>query len=583
MSEITVRVTYFFKCVFRQVSVENGVIFFCLFLLLFPGRTNAATLGSAVKLQDRLASDLFLPDFTAPAENEKFTLPVISPPQPVPDSSSVPLLFLKDVRFSGNTVFKRDALLQVAEPYLNRLVSANDLEELRIRISYMYIDQGYVNSGAVLPDQKISNGVVHYQIVEGQLTDILITGTGWLWPGYVSSRLNGNEEDILNIQDLQEKFQLLLTDPLIKRLTGELKPGDKPGDAVLDLLVDRETPYALSLAFDNYHPPSSGSYEGVLDGRLYNLTRLGDELFLHGEVTEGAWDVSGMFAVPVSSRDTRLFLRFEKSSSSVIEESLKIIDIDSSFRSYEAGINHPLYRTLSSEFITGISLSWRRSKTWLLGETFPFSPGVESDGTASTSVVRITGEYTDRSQTSVVALRSTFAIGVSLFNSTVHSDEADSRFFAWIGQGRYGHKFDDIDSKLLLRADIQLASDMLLPMERLAVGGVYSVRGYRENELVRDNGCALSMEFRYDLYGDPEDTNHLSMQLAPFLDGGTGWNDGMFEDIEYLASGGLGLLLNWKGVHAECFLAYAFTDPVEKVDYDLQDSGIHFRLSWDLF
>ena len=127
---------------------------------------------------------------------------------------------------------------------------------------------------------------------------------------------------------------------------------------------------------------------------------------------------------------------------------------------------------------------------------------------------------------------------------------------------------------------MQFASDALLPMERFALGGRYSVRGYRENEMVRDNGFSASAELRYDLHGDPERKDTLSIQLAPFIDTGSAWNKSEFDDAKLLLSTGVGVVVNWKDFFAECFLAYAINEPVEKIDSDLQDSGIHFRLSW---
>ena len=58
------------------------------------------------------------------------------------------------------------------------------------------------------------------------------------------------------------------------------------------------------------------------------------------------------------------------------------------------------------------------------------------------------------------------------------------------------------ESHLILRASTQLASDALLAMEKFVVGGHATVRGYRENQFVRDNGFAASAELRFPLFVD---------------------------------------------------------------------------------
>ena len=46
---------------------------------------------------------------------------------------------------------------------------------------------------------------------------------------------------------------------------------------------------------------------------------------------------------------------------------------------------------------------------------------------------------------------------------------------------------------------MQLSADPLLPIERIAIGGIDTVRGYRENELVVDSGWITSAELRIPL------------------------------------------------------------------------------------
>lgn len=56
-------------------------------------------------------------------------------------------------------------------------------------------------------------------------------------------------------------------------------------------------------------------------------------------------------------------------------------------------------------------------------------------------------------------------------------------------------------SRLLLRASAQLSDDPLMSLEKLAIGGVDTVRGFRENTYVRDNGVALSVEMQLPVWG----------------------------------------------------------------------------------
>ena len=52
-----------------------------------------------------------------------------------------------------------------------------------------YVNNGYVNSGAVIPDQTVADGVITFDIIEGELTRIDLEGNKWFRDGYIRKRL----------------------------------------------------------------------------------------------------------------------------------------------------------------------------------------------------------------------------------------------------------------------------------------------------------------------------------------------------------------------------------------------------------
>ena len=76
----------------------------------------------------------------------------------------------------GNTVVSDDALAGIASEYESRRLGAFEIEELRERLTRVYLDQGYVTSGAVVPAQGLRDGVLEIDIVEGRLTRIDVEG-----------------------------------------------------------------------------------------------------------------------------------------------------------------------------------------------------------------------------------------------------------------------------------------------------------------------------------------------------------------------------------------------------------------------
>jgi len=212
--------------------------------------------GDALAGQQPAGRPLPLPDYATEGDDPaaRFELPPL-PPELIAEESRGPHFMLRKVIFSGNTQFNDEQLEEIVADYIGRQINIADLEEMRLRITRRYVDGGFVNSGARLPRQKISNGEVRFEIVEGRLTGINISGNERLDPDYLTKRLQLDENEVLDTRKLQQQFQLLLTDPLIDRLNGALRPGIAPGEAMLDLEVQRALPYRLTVAADNHHSP----------------------------------------------------------------------------------------------------------------------------------------------------------------------------------------------------------------------------------------------------------------------------------------------------------------------------------------
>ncbi|MBA2491622.1 MAG: ShlB/FhaC/HecB family hemolysin secretion/activation protein, partial [Gammaproteobacteria bacterium] len=207
------------------------------------------------------------------------------------------------------------------------------------------------------------------------------------------------------------------------------------------------------------------------------------------------------------------------------------------------------------------------------------------DGKATATVLRLSQGWINRSLVQVLAARSTFSLGVDALGATMNGGALhDGRFFAWLGQFQLARRLGDSGSQFIFRTDLQLAEDPLLPLEQFAVGGAYTVRGYRENQLVRDNGLVASAEFRIPVLRLPiprlsRTVEDGFVQLAPFADFGWAENtDIATPDPNTISSLGLGL--RWdpsSNLHAEIYWGYGLRE-IDTLNEDLQDSGIHFRV-----
>ena len=539
------------------------------------------------------APELRDPEF-APPRGPRFELPPLPPAQPG-GLASGRTVFVRDVVVTGNTALPPGRLDEIARPYEGREVALEELFRLKDELTLAYVNAGYVNSGAVLPDQEVSGGIVRLEVVEGRLETVEITGTRALDARFLERRVRLGAGRPLDIVALQERLQLLLLDPSIERLDARLLPGSAPGQARLEVAVE-EAPRRLSvdLGAANDQSPSIGGTRGELAVTWRNLLGRGDPLRLTLRGSEGLREVGFGYAFPLTARDLRVRIEGEASEADIVDDEVEDLDIESSSRSLTLGLSTPVYETVANRVGLDLALVRERNRTSLLDEPFAFSPGTD-EGRTDLTLLRLTQDWLHRGRSRAVSAASTFTVGLDALGATA-GGEPDGQFLAWLAQAELVQRlFSDTDA-LALRGTLQLTADPLLASEQFAVGGLGSVRGYRINELVRDNGWALSAEYRLPvlpwllrrLVPDPAARPEgATLELVPFVDAGGAWNhDGADledDDADTLLSVGLGLRGAFRRLSAELYWGLPLTDRDGSSEDPLQDAGVGFRVGLRLY
>ncbi|WP_419661971.1 putative surface antigen (D15) [Desulfosarcina variabilis str. Montpellier] len=575
----------------RLSAARLGCTLVVFLLLIFPSPLVAQErpgIDPTLRSGDRQAPLLKDDEDVLPA-------PTITPPE-IPDedigsgeqSQLGPRIkvWAKQIRTIGNKTFSDAQLAPITKPFLNQQLDYQDLEQIRRNLTLHYIQNGYINSGAVLPDQTVTDGVVTFVIVEGELTEVNISGNRWLRDWYYRSRVQLASGPPVNITNLEQRLQLLQQEDMIRRVQAELKPGMAPGKSVLALQVAERLPVDVWVAFNNYQSPSVGAERGLIALAHRSLTGLGDRLsFTYGRSRGLDPLVDVAYQIPFTPWDTELGLRYRKNDFDIVEEQFKDLDIESESEIYEVRLRQPVWHTTSHELAIGLIGERLHSQSWIMGTPYSFSAGTE-DGESTVAALRFFQEYLYRTRQNVVAVNSRFSWGLDTLDATQHdNEEPDGQFFAWLGQFQWAGIIDPLDIQTILRTDAQFSNEPLLALEQIPVGGRYSVRGYLENQLVRDNGVVASLEIRIPLIQNTVWADYL--QVAPFFDYGQAWyEEASTPDPRTIFSVGVGL--RWAltmmtdpfpiSTALEVYWGHQLED-VENDGDTLQHDGFHFQLA----
>ena len=478
-----------------------------------------------------------------------------------------------DIEVVGSTVLQSEIAALVA-CYEGKTVALSDLFNLRSQITQLYIGKGYLTSGAFIPNNQLLEGTLQVQVIEGSIESVQVNGLSRLRESYVQNRLRGASTP-LNQDDLRGSLQLLQLDPNIQTVNAELTAGSQPGRSLLILDLAEPKPFTLFTSTDNLRSPSIGSVGGNLSASYRNLFGIGDVIFVSYGLTEGLDLYDTRLTFPVNAADGTLSLGYSNSGSRIIEDRFRDVGIRSSTDTVSIGFRQPVYRTPSEEIALGLDFDWRRSQSFILDDVpFSFSVGPE-DGLSKVSALRFSQEWTKRSASSVLAARSQFNLGLDIFDATTNATGPDGQFFSWIGQFQW---VQQVSPKVLslVKFNAQLTPDSLLPLERFSLGGVGSVRGYPQNQLVADNAVNASAELRIPLTLDPN-----ILQITPFLETGIGWNNFTGNpESNFLLGTGVGL--RWQAT-PNFFLRTDYGIPLIGISdrgSSLQDNGLYFSLTY---
>ena len=570
---------------------------------------------------------------TVPPSSDPLQTPVSPNLTPEKTPENFTQITVTKFDFEGNTAFKTEELQrEFTNNLVNQTLPLSRLLELASKITDFYKKRGYETSGAIIsiPTKTQQNctekvtikscrGAVTIKLIEDEVQEIRVipfcprnrensnsendctkTKPLRLDPEYVRSRLALATSKPLNLERLQEALQLLRLNTPVANISATLSAGSAPGKSILEVQVKETNTFNTALSINNSRSPSSGSFQRRAGFSEANFLGMGDSLSTNYNNTDGSngWDIS--YTIPFNPRNGTLNFSYSDTSSNVIEPPFKQLDINSQSRAYELTVRQPIIQTIKkknqeensseyTQFSLGLTFSRKESETSLLGTPYPLSPGANDQGQTRISALRFFQEWSKQNSPRVMAVRSQFNVGIGACDTPINQPISgvnevvpDNRFFSWQGQAQWV-QFLAPETPLLLRTNMQFAGRTLVPLEQFAIGGTGSVRGYRQDTLLTDNGIFTSAELQLPILRISKWKSVF--QLTPFVDYGTAWNSSGRENSnpDSLASVGLGLQFR-QGSNFTARLDWGIPlIYVNSRERTWQENGLNFTLLWNPF
>ena len=408
-----------------------------------------------------------------------------------------------------------------------------ELEQAATNVTDTLRDAGYMLAQAVVPPQQVENGVVLVQVYVGMLGQVSAQGNQLYDAGDLTHAFTGQEGRVVRTRDVESAVLRINDLPGIEAVA-VFAPGESIGETRLRIRASEEDPLAFYAQVDNYGVESTGEVRLLAGVQVNNISGHRDRLRVDGVKTFSPGDLRNArvnYEITHRKLVHTLGLGYSETHYDVEDEG----NIEGDTIIADVYLRSRWIRTRNFNVSTVAGLAKKRARVDFVD--FDFTQGTDRLTVGEATVVF------DGYESWANALYRGSLSYYRGFDDFIGSmdDRGDNGSLGTVdGEQRLPGDFEKFvlrynrlqglvrNHALLIRFAGQYTDDQLSSLEKMSLGGPYTVRAYPVAEYVREtavfgslawvvNGGALSTA---NVYGEKTWADVLS--LSVFADYGWG-------------------------------------------------------------
>lgn len=434
---------------------------------------------------------------------------------------------LKKIVTDASAVLTDAELDAIIKPYEGKQVQLNDIYAIVDKINALYNDKGYVTCRAFLPPQTITDGTVKLLLVEGRTGSTIVNNNKYTKTKYITNRMHLAKGEIANIKQLNKDL-LLFNATNYTQLRIMMKAGTEPGTTDYEITAYEPMRDTWTIFEDNAGSDTSGEYRTGLFFNTKSLSGHCDALSLGTVISEGTKAANVMYSRSLGRSGTKMNLVYSTNAVEVVKGDYEDM-IKGHANSYAIGFTQPI--VVNETTRTELSLDYNRqnSKTDFMPAGTRFN--IVDDSVQDFSLGFAMTNY---GASHVFYQKHSYVRGYS--ESAPDMSAQNSQNFGFYKFNAMYQKLYKAGQMWSLRADAQWSgSEGMVSSRQFYMGGMYSVRGYKENYLGGDGGFTFSAEYAVPVI-------NKNTSAFTFFDYGHVYGNGQSDDQHnVLSSVGLGI------------------------------------------
>lgn len=495
---------------------------------------------------------------------------------------------IKDIELKGADSLPAVDRTRLLKPYIGQCLGVAQLNELLKVITDYYIAKGRVTSRAYLPQQDLSNGHLQVLVVEGKLEALKAAEGSSVTDRELAMAFPGKVGEALNLREVEQLVDQLSRLPS-KQAQMELTPGSEVGGSEVVVKNQPQKPWRASLSRNNDGQKSTGEQQWGAGLEWDSPLGLADQLILRG----------GHDAVSdhqKTSKNSMLYYNVPwgwwNFSYSYSESEYRTFGVVQGFKFKQNGDsqNHQLraerviHRDDVSKTSVNLGLTHLRTNNYLLDARLDNSNRLSEFQVGLTHGRRIGSAF--------VNLDVGMQNGIGAFDAQSNQQERDPRgnltptprYRKYTATMSYLQPFTLWGESLSFSslATGQRSEDVLFAPQRMSLGGSYSVRGFKDQQLNGDSGGYWRNEVRW---ARPVTVDWMRPALLEY-GASVGYDQGVIRNDRYnddqhgrVSSNSVELFARGKYVSTSVTFAHSLERPGVVTE---REAPIYFRLDFFL-
>ncbi len=433
------------------------------------------------------------------------------------DNREAPCFHIQHIEIDGWDSDLSPLISQFEKQCINKA----DIDKMLEILTDYFVERGLVTTRAYVPAQDLSSGILKLIVVEGTVEDIKPSSADTLSDGQIKTAFPDLKNKKLNLRDFEQGLDQINRLPN-SNASVEFEPGSKQGQsiAVIDNPVGKS--WRISAGTDNSGSEATGEIQQLYSGEAYNWFGINDLISLsYGQDTE-----------PGSSRKASR----SKTASLSIPYGYWLLSFSGNHFEYRNQVDGLVQDFKSS----GTSTTWRAdlarvlhrdqtSKTTLSSSfTHKKTKNYIEDILLDVSSRRLTilGVYVNHSRRlgkGLVSASIGYEAGIKSLGAKRDDDRTgdapEAQFEKYTADLTVIQNFEVFNTPLTVTSGLrgQWSADTLYGSERISIGSLGTVRGYKESSISGDSGGFIRNELALRLPITSPEISDIVSEFQPFV------------------------------------------------------------------